>query len=228
MHIGFKKADDVIAYAKSQGFVADNKGIDESLAMSGDYEVYSSGGMLFLTFNEEVIASGSEKNEQFVFGFKHKDINHNARYQPAGMVSKTADFTHIGFDSVYEAISFARKHKITEDIRLDEISRKELDTIKGIAKKAVADKPKLKALKSSPDLLNVVTVIDQAVKAKKELFDFTPLLKKAGLKASASTSPVGHVRVSTRGKDILIYSKKYLEKGERAELIGKYAIGYEG
>jgi len=228
MHIGFKKADDVIAYAKGQGFVADNKGVAESLVMSGDYEVYSSGGMLFLTFNEEVIASGSEKNEQFVFGFKHKDINHNARYQPAGMVSKTADFTHIGFDSVYEAISFARKHKITEDIRLDEISRKELDTIKGIAKKAVADKPKLKALKSSPDLLNVVTVIDQAVKAKKELFDFTPLLKKAGLKASASTSPVGHVRVSTRGKDILIYSKKYLEKGERAELIGKYAIGYEG
>ena len=33
MHIGFKKADDVIAYAKGQGFVADNKGVAESLVM---------------------------------------------------------------------------------------------------------------------------------------------------------------------------------------------------
>ena len=31
MHIGFKKADDVIAYAKSQGFVADMKGINEAV-----------------------------------------------------------------------------------------------------------------------------------------------------------------------------------------------------
>jgi len=31
LHIGFKKADDVIAYAKSQGFVADMKGINEAV-----------------------------------------------------------------------------------------------------------------------------------------------------------------------------------------------------
>ena len=191
------------------------------LGTDGIYEVYSSGTMMFLTHEDAIIASGSQQDEGFVFGFKHKDIHPNERYQPAGMVRKTADFTHVAFDTVQEVIDFASKLCITE------ISSAELKNIKGIAHRANADKGSSRASKKSPELAKAVEVIDKAVKSGRELFDFTKLLKLAGLKASASTSPVGHIRISTRAKDILIYAKRYIEKGDRPELIGKYAIGYE-
>jgi hypothetical protein len=82
---------------------------------------------------------------------------------------------------------------------------------------------------SDPLLLSIVDVIDVAVSEGKNLFDFVSILASAGFKAEASTSPVGHVRIDGEGgDDILIYSRKYLEKGVRAELIGNYAIGREG
>ena len=102
-----------------------------SLEKSGGYEVYTSGKssqgvMLFLGYKGKIIASGSRKDGQFVVGFKHKDIHPNARYQPQGMVTKGKDFTHMGFDTAKEVIAFAKTHKITEDIKLDEVSRREI------------------------------------------------------------------------------------------------------
>jgi len=120
VHIGFKKADDVIEYARFGDITETTKLFLEG---SGSYVAYSSGSVAFLTFEDEVISSGEINEDNYVFGFKHKDIHHNARFQPAGMVKKGKDFTHIGFENINEVIDFAREHKITEDIRLDEVKR---------------------------------------------------------------------------------------------------------
>ena len=163
-----------------------------------------------------------------------KDINRNpGRYDSPGVIvanpkgvarSKAAEM--LGLKPQEFAKILDRKTRY-EEVELDEISKRELDNIKGIANKANADKKQQRASKKSPDLLKVVGVIDKAVKSKKELFDLKPLLQKAGFKVDSGTSPHGYVRVSTRGKDIIIFSKKYVEKGDRPELIGNYAIGYE-
>jgi hypothetical protein len=99
-----------------------------TLDKDGGYEVYASGKrasgvMYFLSYKNKIISSGSKKDGEFVFGFKHKDINQNSRYQPAGMVKKGKDFTHMGFKKAKEIIAFAKNLGITEDIKLDELHR---------------------------------------------------------------------------------------------------------
>jgi hypothetical protein len=78
------------------------------------------------------------------------------------------------------------------------------------------------------DLEQVVTIITAAVENGHELFDFAKILQSDGFQAEANMSPVGHVRVQADGPDILIYSSKYLEDGEDATIVGRYAIGREG
>ena len=80
------------------------------------------------------------------------------------------------------------------------------------------------------ELSGVVAAIDHAVKKGNNLFDFEKILKSSGFKkVTTSTSPVGHVRITGVGsKDILIFSKKYVDKGDRPTLIGPYAIDREG
>ena len=88
------------------------------LGRDDKYESYAKGNendpMLFVAYEGRVIAMGSKKDDQFVFGFRHESIHPNRNYQPAGMVRKTQDYTHIGFDSIKEAIAFAKRNKITE------------------------------------------------------------------------------------------------------------------
>ena len=88
------------------------------LAKEDAYEVFAKGNekdpMLFLTYESNIIASGSKKDDQFVFGFVHESIHPNRNYQPRGMVHKTTNYTHVGFDSPKSAISFAKNNKITE------------------------------------------------------------------------------------------------------------------
>lgn len=81
---------------------------------------------------------------------------------------------------------------------------------------------------SDSDVERVVTIITDAVENRYELFDFARILQADGFQAEANTSPVGHVRVQVDGPDILIYSSKYLEDGEDATIVGRYAIGREG
>ncbi len=100
-----------------------------SLEKSDGYEVFASGKssagvMYFLSYKGKIVASGSKKDGKFIFGFKHKDIHPNSRYKPAGMVKKGKDFTHMGFKSPKEIIAFAKNLGITEDIKLDEVSRR--------------------------------------------------------------------------------------------------------
>jgi hypothetical protein len=81
---------------------------------------------------------------------------------------------------------------------------------------------------SDSTLERVVTIITDAVENGHELFDFAKILQADGFQAESSTSPVGHVRVQGEDGDILIYSTKYLEDGEDATIVGRYAIGIEG
>jgi len=80
------------------------------------------------------------------------------------------------------------------------------------------------------ELTAVVGVIDDAIKNGNELFDFGKILKASGFKkVTTSMSPIAHIRITGVGsKDILIFNKKYVDKGSKPTLLGQYAIDREG
>jgi len=80
------------------------------------------------------------------------------------------------------------------------------------------------------ELTAIVGIIDDAIKNGMKLFDFGKILKSSGFKkTTTSMSPVAHIRIEGVGsKNILIFNKKYVDKGSKPTILGQYAIDREG